>query len=136
VGTPGVYNITAGHGVLGVEVRPIPQDDLSALKDELQSYCESRELELQISVMENGVACDPQNVYLKSLIKAVKQASGQEIPIGKKLPGTSARFAPGGQGVVWGQTGLGPHSRSERHFIPSILPYYLALQEYGKMLME
>ena len=28
--------------------------------------------------------------------------------VGRKLPGTSARFAPGGQGVVWGQTGIGP----------------------------
>ena len=26
----GVYNITAGEGVLGVEVRPIPQDDVAA----------------------------------------------------------------------------------------------------------
>jgi hypothetical protein len=24
------------------------------------------------------------------------------VTAGKKLPGTSARFAPGGQGVVWG----------------------------------
>jgi hypothetical protein len=136
VGTPGMYNITAGHGVLGAEVRPIPQDDLSALKDELQNYCDTQGLQLQVSVIENGIACNPQNVYLKSLIQAVKQASGQEISIGKKLPGTSARFAPAGQGVVWGQTGLGPHSRSERHFIPSILPYYRALGEYGKLLLE
>ena len=31
VGLPGVYNITADRGVLGVEVRSIPQDDLNAL---------------------------------------------------------------------------------------------------------
>jgi acetylornithine deacetylase/succinyl-diaminopimelate desuccinylase-like protein len=131
-----MYNITADHGVLGVEVRPIPQDDLVALKDELQGYCDSQGLQLQISVMENGVVCDPKNAYLKSLLEAVQKAGGQEIPLGKKLPGTSARFAPAGQGVVWGQTGLGPHSRAERHFIPSILPYYRALQEYGKILMK
>ena len=32
VGTPGVYNITAGEGILGVEIRPIPQDNVEELK--------------------------------------------------------------------------------------------------------
>ena len=31
VGTPGVYNVTAAEGILGVEIRPIPQDDTSKL---------------------------------------------------------------------------------------------------------
>ncbi len=39
VGTAGVYNITADHGHLGVEIRPIPQDDLQGLSDELAIYC-------------------------------------------------------------------------------------------------
>ena len=30
VGTPGIYNITADYGVLGVESRPIPQDEIEA----------------------------------------------------------------------------------------------------------
>ena len=47
--------------------------------------------------------------------------------------GTSARFAPNGQAVVWGQSGLGPHAKDERHFIPSIEPYYKALNELGKL---
>ena len=47
----------------------------------------------------------------------------------------SARFAPGGQGVVWGQTGIGPHAKGERHFIPSILPYYQTLTELGRLLV-
>ena len=136
VGTPGVYNITADYGVIGVEVRPIPQDDLQALLQELQAYCDSQGLELQITVMENGIACDPQNRYLQTLIRAVQSASGREPGIGRKLPGTSARFAPGGQGVVWGQSGIGPHSGSERHFIPSIFPYYQALDSFGKGLLD
>jgi succinyl-diaminopimelate desuccinylase len=135
VGTPGVYNITADYGVVGVEVRPIPQDDLQVLLVELQAYCDSQGLELQISVMENGIACDPQNPYLQTLIQAVRTACGGEPAIGRKLPGTSARFAPGGQGVVWGQSGIGPHSGNERHFIPSILPYYQALESFGKGLV-
>jgi len=36
VGTPGVYNIAAGEGVLGVEIRSIPQDDVNALKEETE----------------------------------------------------------------------------------------------------
>jgi succinyl-diaminopimelate desuccinylase len=134
VGTPGVYNITADFGRLGYEIRPIPQDNLEALRDEIQAYADANGLELQISVMENGIACDPQNLYLLKLIEAVRNVSGQEPTIGRKLPGTSARFAPFGQGVVWGQTGIGPHTKDERHFIPSILPYYQALQTLAELL--
>jgi acetylornithine deacetylase/succinyl-diaminopimelate desuccinylase-like protein len=130
VGTPGVYNVTAAEGILGVEIRPIPQDDVESLKAEVEAYCNTHGLELCIDVMENGVACSPDNPALKALIAAVKKASGGEEPkIGKKLPGTSARFAPGGQAVVWGQSGIGPHAKDERHYIPSIEPYYRSLNE-------
>jgi len=134
VGTPGVYNVTAAEGILGVEIRPIPQDDTSALRQEVEAYCAENGLEAKFSVMENGVACDPNNPALKALIEAVKQASGgEEARIGRKLPGTSARFAPGGQAVVWGQTGIGPHAKDERHYIPSIEPYYRSLNELAKL---
>ncbi len=136
VGTPGVYNVTAAEGILGVEIRPIPQDDTSALRSEVETYCAENNLEAKFSVMENGVACDPNNPALKALIEAVKQASGgaqAEARIGRKLPGTSARFAPGGQAVVWGQTGIGPHAKDERHYIPSIEPYYRSLNELAKL---
>jgi acetylornithine deacetylase/succinyl-diaminopimelate desuccinylase-like protein/gamma-glutamyl:cysteine ligase YbdK (ATP-grasp superfamily) len=128
-GTPGVYNVTADLGVLGVEVRTIPQDPLDAFESELQAYCQAQGLELQISVREDGIACDPHNPVLIRLLEAIQMASGQEPVIGRKLPGTSARFAPAGQGIVWGQSGIGPHARNEAHFIPSILPFYRALQE-------
>jgi acetylornithine deacetylase/succinyl-diaminopimelate desuccinylase-like protein len=136
VGTPGIYNVTPDRGVLGVEVRPIPQDSLAALHQDVRAYCESQGLELQVSVMEDGIACDPDNPYLSSLLQAVRIESGEEPRVGKKLPGTSARFAPAGQGVVWGQSGIGPHSAEERHYIPSILPYYQALQRYAVLLKE
>jgi len=144
VGTPGIYNVTAGEGILGVEIRPIPQDDVEGLKSKVETYCAENELEVRFTVMENGVACDTNNPALKMLIEAVKQASvalsgavGEVevgIPrLGKKLPGTSARFAPGGQAVVWGQSGLGPHAKDERHYIPSIEPYYRSLSELAKL---
>src|SRR5690606_9302691 len=116
--TPGIYNVTAGEGILGVEIRSIPQDDIFKLKAEVEAYCHVNGLEVTFPVMENGVACDPNNPALKALTEAVKQASGGvEARIGRKLPGTSARFAPGGQAVVWGQSGIGPHAKNEAHFI-------------------
>jgi len=118
--------------VLGVELRPIPQDDLGSLEDELQAYCQAEGLELHIRVRENGIACDPDNPYLAALLSAVRQESAAEPRLGRKLPGTSARFAPGGQGVVWGQTGIGPHAANERHYLPSILPYYRALERLAE----
>jgi len=134
VGTPGVYNVTAGKGILGVEIRPIPQDNVLGLRSMVEAYCAVSELEVRFTAMENGVACDPNNPALKVLIEAVKQASGgQEPKIGRKLPGTSARFAPGGQAVVWGQSGVGPHAKDERHYIPSIEPYYRSLNELAKL---
>jgi acetylornithine deacetylase/succinyl-diaminopimelate desuccinylase-like protein len=128
-----VYNVTAAEGILGVEIRPIPQDDTSKLKEEVQTYCEANGLELKLNVMENGVACDAENPALKALLQAVRQAAGAEPKLGRKLPGTSARFAPGGQAVVWGQSGIGPHAREERHYIPSIEPYHQSLNELAKL---
>jgi len=133
VGTTGVYNVTAAEGILGVEIRPIPQDDTSALRKEVEAYCIENNLEAKFSVMENGVACDANNPALKALIASVKNASGADPKLGRKLPGTSARFAPGGQAVVWGQSGLGPHAKDERHYIPSIEPYYKSLNELAKL---
>ena len=134
VGTPGIYNVTPDYGLLGVELRPIPQDNLQDIQAELVKYCQANDLELNVHVMENGIACSPSNPYLAALINTVRMLSCAEPIIGRKLPGTSARFAPNGQGVVWGQSGVGPHSKGERHFIPSILPYYQALQELAAKL--
>jgi len=133
VGTPGVYNVTAGEGILGIEIRSIPQDGVEGLKSKVEEYCAVNELELCLSVMENGVACDSDNPALQALMEAVRQASGEEPKIGKKLAGTSARFAPDGQAVVWGQSGVGPHAKNEAHYIPSIEPYYKSLSELAKL---
>jgi acetylornithine deacetylase/succinyl-diaminopimelate desuccinylase-like protein len=136
VGTEGIYNISADQGILGVEVRPIPQDDLAALHAEIRHYCQSNELEMNIIAMENGIACRKDNPYLIALIESLRIASGSEPELGRKLPGTSSRFAPSGQGVVWGQSGLGPHAKDEKHFIPSIEPYYRALCQFGAVLVD
>jgi acetylornithine deacetylase/succinyl-diaminopimelate desuccinylase-like protein len=131
VGEPGVYNITAAEGVLGIEVRPIPGDDIEGLVAETRSMCRELDLELTVDVMEAGVSCPPDNVHLAHLVAAVEEVSREAAVIGKKKPGSSARFAPGGCQVVWGQTGVGPHSREERHFIPSIGPYLDVLDAFA-----
>ena len=136
VGTPGIYNISSDMGLLGVEIRPIPQDNLHVLNKELFLYCQTNNLVMNILAMENGIICSMDNPYLQSLLQAIKDISGDRPRLGRKLPGTSARFAPGGQAIVWGQTGIGPHAKSERHYIPSIKPYYRALTEFSERLVD
>ena len=72
----------------------------------------------------------------RQLVAAVEATSAEAAVIGKKKPGSSARFAPGGNQVVWGQSGIGPHSREERHFIPSIEPYMRVLDDFAKRVSE
>ena len=136
IGESGLYNVTPGLGVFGYEVRPIPGEDISGLYDAIKKYCEANNLDLSVPVMEAGITCNLDNLLLKILLQAFNRASKQNPILGKKLPGTSARFAPNGQGVVFGQSGIGPHSKLEKHFIPSILPYYQVMSEYGKLLLE
>lgn len=133
-GIPGVYNVTADRATVGIEIRSIPQDTLAVIAEKAMAYCAENGLDIAIPVQEDGVACAPDNPYLLKLAAAVTQVSGQPAQLGKKLPGSSARFAPGGQAVVWGQSGLGPHAKDERHFIPSISGYHRALLAYGALL--
>lgn len=136
VGEPGVYNITAGEGVLGIEIRPIPGDDIKGLRDEIVGLCKELGLELVMEVDEPGVGCPGDNPHLARLLEAVEEVSGKPAVVGKKKPGSSARFAPGGHQVVWGQSGIGPHSREERHFIPSIEPYLNVLDAFAKRFQQ
>jgi len=136
VGTEGIFNITPDCGILGVEIRLIPEDNEENLKANIEAYCEELGLATHFLGIEGGVSCDMDNAYLQLLIKTVHQVSNEKPIIGKKLPGSSARFVPGKQAVVWGQSGIGVHAKNERHYIPSILPYYEVLQAYGKALLD
>jgi acetylornithine deacetylase/succinyl-diaminopimelate desuccinylase-like protein/gamma-glutamyl:cysteine ligase YbdK (ATP-grasp superfamily) len=133
-GERGIFNISADSAVLGLEVRLIPDDNLEEVVAALTDHCAAKKIERTIIAAEAGVACDEDNAYLQELIASVEQAAGEKPEIGRKLPGTSARFAPRGQGIVWGQSGIGPHSPDERHYIPSIMPYYETLNAYGERL--
>ncbi|MEE4272391.1 MAG: M20/M25/M40 family metallo-hydrolase [Thermoanaerobaculales bacterium] len=136
VGEPRVYNITAGSGDLGLEIRPIPSDGIDAMAEEIRNLCAELGIEPDFEVMEAGVACPQDNPHLHRLVASVEAVSGRPAVIGRKKPGSSARFAPGGNQVVWGQTGIGPHSRDERHFIPSIEPYLQVLDEFARRCRE
>jgi acetylornithine deacetylase/succinyl-diaminopimelate desuccinylase-like protein len=136
VGEPGVYNITAAEGVLGIEVRPIPGDDLGSFVAEARQLCDELGLEAVVELQEDGVRCPQDNPQLARLLEAVEEVSGSSAVVGKKKPGSSARFAPGGKQVVWGQSGIGPHSREERHFLPSIEPYMRVLDEFARRVGE
>jgi succinyl-diaminopimelate desuccinylase len=131
VGTDGVYNITAGAGVLGIEVRPIPDDDVYAMVEEMGTICGELGHEVEVETMEAGITCPRDNRHLQTLLEAVEEVSGEPVELGRKKPASSARFAPGGNAVVWGQTGIGPHAPEERHFIPSIEPYLKALDVFA-----
>ena len=131
LGEPGVFNISAAEGLLGVEVRPVPEDDLPALCESLQRLADEHGARLELLCQEAGISCPADNRYRAALETAVADVSGQPAVIGKKLAGTSARFAPGGNAVIWGQSGCGPHARDERHFIPSILPYLAVLDRFA-----
>jgi acetylornithine deacetylase/succinyl-diaminopimelate desuccinylase-like protein len=122
VGEAGVYNVAAGRGVLGIEIRPIPGDEIGGLLARARAYCQEAGLALRVVAAEPGISCPSDNPYLVRLIDSVRELSGQEPTLGRKLPATSARFAPGGAGIVWGQSGIGPHGPDERHYVPSILP--------------
>jgi len=127
LGEPGIFNVSADQGVLGIEVRPVPAHRVDPLIEEVRQVCDASGAELRVIAAEDGIACDPEEPLVAALLTAVRATSGKEPVIGRKLAATSARFAPRGQGVVWGQSGVGPHAPDERHFIPSIEPYYRAL---------
>ncbi len=132
VGEEGIFNVSAGRGVLGIEIRPVPDDKISEVITVIGDYCQKKKLEFTIVAAEDGIVCSRENPFLLMLLHAIREIFGQEPVLGRKLPATSARFAPGGQGVVWGQTGIGPHSPDERHFLPSIEPYYRTLVLLGE----
>jgi len=93
-------------------------------------------LEAVVELADAGIACPSDNPHLAHLLAAVEDTSGVPAVVARKKPGTSARFAPGGNAVVWGQTGIGPHSKEERHYIPSIGPYLRVLDAFATRLLE
>ncbi|MDX1437712.1 MAG: M20/M25/M40 family metallo-hydrolase, partial [Anaerolineales bacterium] len=64
VGEENVYNITAHRGSLGVEIRPIPQDDVSSFIQEVKNYAQANRLIVEDELIHPGIACSPSNPFL------------------------------------------------------------------------
>lgn len=134
IGEEGLYNVSPEFAIMGVEVRPIPEENVDELVKNLEELCRQNDLEFHLKVCEKGIRCSPENPYLRIFIEAYQDVAKEPPRIGKKLPATSARFAPAGQGVVWGQSGIDPHGYNEKHYIPSIKPYYDVLSTFARRL--
>jgi acetylornithine deacetylase/succinyl-diaminopimelate desuccinylase-like protein/gamma-glutamyl:cysteine ligase YbdK (ATP-grasp superfamily) len=134
VGRPGRYNVSPDTGRLGIEIRLIPEDSLDTILSIMEDTARSADMEFRRVTAEPGVSCDPALPLVRSLLAAIEEVGGRPPRRGRKLPATSARFAPGGRGLVWGQSGIGPHAADERHFVPSIDPYYRSLAAFGRRL--
>ena len=134
VGKPGRYNVSSDVGRIGLEIRLIPEDSVETVLSIVEDFARMSELEVHKVAAEPGVTCDADLPLVRELLAAIEEASGAPPRLGRKLPATSARFAPGGRGVVWGQSGIGPHAPDERHYLPSIEPYYRALLAFGRRL--
>jgi len=134
VGRPGRYNVSSDVGRLGLEIRLIPEDSMETVLSLVEAFARTSGLEVHRVAAEPGVTCDPDEPLVRQLLAAIEEASGTPPKVGRKLPATSARFALGGRGVVWGQSGVGPHAPDERHYVPSIEPYYRALVAFGRRL--
>ena len=134
VGEVDMYNVSPGEGILGVEIRPIPEEPLEDVVREAERIAAARDLELAVPLNDAGQACPEDNPHLQALVGAVTEVMGSPVRLGRKLAGSSARFAPGGNAVVWGQSGIGPHAADERHYIPSIGPYLEALDAFARRL--
>ena len=136
VGQPGLYNITPDEGVLGLEIRSIPQDALDEFLQRVREKARALDVEMQVESPAGGTQIDEEHPYLKLLLDALEEAWGHRPPLCRKLPASSVRFTPPGTAVIWGQSGVGPHAADERHYIPSILPYYRGLQSFARRLLQ
>ena len=92
VGTPGVYNVTAGEGILGVEIRPIPQDDVEGFKVEGRGVLCGQWTRAVHECDGKRRGLYPDNPALKALIEAA--AASAEPRIGRNSPARAHALLP------------------------------------------
>ncbi len=77
VGETGVFNITASLGVLGIEDPAAPPGQRRAGRRARAVHTvRTMGFDLAIVAAENGVACSPENIYLKLFSMSVREATG------------------------------------------------------------
>lgn len=131
------FNTLPSSAITGLEIRSIPEDDFTIMLEEIKSMAKKLNIKLHFFNNEPGIMTPIENPHIQRLLEATVKVNGGNLHdyLGKgKLPGSQARFAPENcAAVVFGQSGIGPHSEHEAHYIPSIMPYYRILEELGNV---
>ncbi|PJB39720.1 MAG: hypothetical protein CO108_16620 [Deltaproteobacteria bacterium CG_4_9_14_3_um_filter_63_12] len=132
------FNITPEECFAGIEIRPANPGEAERYRDALIEAAEREGVDVVIPNCEHAVVTPNDDPWVARLVTALATATGEQPStlIGPgKLPGSQVRFAPMGcAALVWGQSGVGPHSAHEAHYIPSILPFYDALTALARDL--
>lgn len=132
-GEPENFNTSPENAVAGFEIRGIPEDNISNAIASLLSKADDLEVKYIIFNNEPGISSSPAHPLIIKLLGSASSVFGGDPPdhLGSgKVHGSQARFAPEGCAqVVFGQSGVGPHTANEKHYIPSIIPYYKVLTE-------
>jgi acetylornithine deacetylase/succinyl-diaminopimelate desuccinylase-like protein len=125
------FNTTPIIAECGFEVRPIPETDIRPALKKVMKKARQMRLSMELLNSENGVKTSGSDPRVKKLLAIIADTYGKkpsEITGNGKTHGTQARFCPEGTAqVIFGQSGEGPHTDHERHYIPSIMPYYKVL---------
>ncbi|MCX7994300.1 MAG: M20/M25/M40 family metallo-hydrolase [candidate division WOR-3 bacterium] len=126
------FNTIPTHASAGLEIRPIPEDDFGGIIQYVEKVSRKFDLKKAYFNKEPGVVTSLDDTYIKKLLQALIYTGGGNTSdyLGNgKLHATQARFIKKPV-VVFGQSGINPHSENEAHYIPSIIPYYLAMREF------
>ncbi len=131
-GQEGNFNIAPRRAVAGFEIRPAWPGDIPRARRILDAAAADLDVRVNWLNAEGPVAADPADPRVAAVVEAAARAAGRTpaAMLGRgKLAGSSARFAPEGcAALVWGQSGVGPHSAHEAHYLPSIAPWFRALR--------
>ena len=127
------FNTMPKRAEAGLEIRPIPEDDIQPLLNRMEKEADELGINYSYVNCEQGIKTSVEDSRVKTLLEIIGNvyggSSADHLGTGK-LPGTQARFAPEGcAAIVFGQSGIGPHSDNEAHYIPSIMPYYKILEQ-------
>lgn len=134
------FNTTPEQAVVGLEIRPTPEYDISKIISFIESQAPILNLDFHFINNERGILTRADNTYVQELLSTIAEINGGELQnyLGKgKLPATQARFVPAHcPCVIFGQSGIGPHTPYEKHYVPSILPYYKILNRFADFFIK
>ncbi|MEO0162508.1 MAG: M20/M25/M40 family metallo-hydrolase [candidate division WOR-3 bacterium] len=131
-GEIGNFNTTPTVAWAGLEVRPIPEENIEKIITHITELGKQFDLSIEYINKEPGITTPLKNSFLQSLLQILATFGGGKIDdyLGKgKIHATQARFIKSPV-VILGQSGINPHGAHEAHYIPSIMPYYHLMREF------